>query len=138
MRMIPLVGPTHLSMTSSATLLSFAVPQVDYKIAYIYLEFSFTAKHVEEHGRSDAYDPWSIRQIGVHHKFLAARNQNTFVLLNPSLGLIKRMDSLGYNTEALKLHRLILCTVTERWIQYLAYLELVCKDIVSRPTHLCS
>jgi hypothetical protein len=96
-------------------------------------EISYTAKHAEEHNRPEraAYDPWSIRQIGVDHKYDAEKKTNTFVLVNPSNALIERINGLSPDTEMLDVHRLILCAVTERWGQYLAYLESVCKDIVS-------
>lgn len=137
MVMIHLVSPGALYMTSSLALPKAFISRGRHNIAYIFLEFSYTAKHVEEHGRAGAYDPWSIRQIGVHHKYIAARNQNVFVLLNPSSSLVKRIDSLLPDTEMLNLHRLILCAVTERWIQYLGYLEIICKDIVGRPKYFC-
>lgn len=92
-------------------------------------EISYTAKHVEEHGRSEVYDPWSIRQLGVYHKYDAARNQNIFILLNPSTPLTKRFEEMDPGTSALGIHCLILGAMTERWTQYLAYLEFQCKTI---------
>jgi hypothetical protein len=96
-------------------------------------EISYTAKHTEEHNRPEraAYDPWSVRQIGVDHKHDANTKSDTFVLVNPSATLRGKIDGLVADTKALDVHRLILCTVTERWGQYLAHLEAVCKDIVS-------
>jgi len=94
-------------------------------------EFSYTVKHVEEHGRQGAYDPWSIRQMGINHKYDAAQRQNTFVILNPSQGLMKRLDNMSPDAEMLDIHRLILCAAVEHWNQYLAHLESLCKDIVS-------
>ncbi|KAH8746477.1 hypothetical protein F5882DRAFT_446318 [Hyaloscypha sp. PMI_1271] len=79
-------------------------------------EFSYTAKHVEEHGRTGVYDPWSIRQTGVYHKYDAAENRNTFILLNPSTPLTKRFEDKDPSTQALGIHCLILSAMTERWV----------------------
>jgi hypothetical protein len=96
-------------------------------------EISYTAKHAEEHNRTERalYDPWSIRQIGVNYRYDAKTKSNIFVIVNPSNALIKRIEGLAPETEMLDVHRLILCAITERWSQYLAHLESVCKDIVS-------
>lgn len=92
-------------------------------------EISYTAKHAEEHGRADVYDPWSIRQLGVHHKYDAANDQNVFMLLNPSKPLTRRLDEMDSGTSALDIHLLILCDITRRWAHYLAYLESRVKEI---------
>jgi hypothetical protein len=115
-------------------------------------EFSYIAKHVEQHGRPNSYDPWSVRQIGVSHQYNSSRNQSTFIIINPSAMLVDRIDALmkpeelivskemanRKDTSMLDVHRLILCTVTEQWSQYVTYLESMYKDIVSAyfPFHI--
>lgn len=70
----------------------------------------------------------------MYHKHDAAKNQNTFIVLNPSISLTKRFEGVDPGTPALGVHRLILGATTERWTQYLAFLEFRCKDIVGRST----
>jgi hypothetical protein len=98
-----------------------------------FFELSYTAKHVEQHCRPERcnYDPWSIRQIGVGHRYDPASNANTVVVVNPSKALVQRINEVGADTHMLDIHRLVLGAVTERWGEYLVYLESVCKEIVS-------
>ncbi|OKL58097.1 hypothetical protein UA08_06717 [Talaromyces atroroseus] len=100
----------------------------------ISFEISYTAKHAEEHFRPEraSYDPWSIRQIGVEHRYDPATDANIFVILNPSRTLVQRINALGSDTQTLDVHRLVLGAVTERWGEYLAHLESVCKEISAK------
>lgn len=92
-------------------------------------EISYTAKHVEEHGRQGVHDPWSIRQLGVYCKYDATNDQTVFILLNPSKSLTRRLEEKNFDGGALGIHRLIQCAIAERWTDYLTHLESQCKDI---------
>jgi hypothetical protein len=72
--------------------------------------------------------------MGINYKDDTARGLNTFVVLNPSQALVERIDDISPDDNMLDIHRLILCAAMERWNQYLAHIENLCKDIVSPPT----
>lgn len=88
-------------------------------------------KHVEENGRSEAFDPWSVRQVGLYHNYDAVLNNNLFVVVNPHKALVKMLEQQNAEIDPLEIHRLVLRSVTERWSQYLAHLETLCSEIVS-------
>jgi hypothetical protein len=67
----------------------------------------------------------------VLHKYDSVNDQTTFILLNPSKPLSGRLEEMDPSIDALGIHHLTLCAMTERWYDYLAYLESRVKDIVS-------
>ena len=94
-------------------------------------ELSYSLKHVEKNGREEG-DPWSIRQMGVLQKYDAEQDRNTIVLLNPSAALKNRSDKIVYQGSALsQIHLLILQSTSERWSEYLQYLEAMSTRLVS-------
>lgn len=90
--------------------------------------FSYNVKYVEHHGR-ETYDPWSMRQIGLHHEYDHETQNNTFIILNPSKALTSRLNNVTAPIEPVAIHRMVLASVTERWNDYLAYLEYCFGDI---------
>ncbi|KAH8655059.1 hypothetical protein BGZ60DRAFT_546694 [Tricladium varicosporioides] len=51
----------------------------------------YITKHVDEHGREDSDEPWSIRQIGVYHQRNSWLDTDTFIILNPSKSFQQRL-----------------------------------------------
>lgn len=101
-------------------------------------ELCYLAKHAETHGREGAHDPWSMRQIGLYHKMDLASKQDTFVILNPSQTIIRRLKVFkeaqrGRDSKDtwIELHLLVLTSVTEKWKWYVSYLEEKFLGIVS-------
>jgi len=87
---------------------------------------------VAEHGRKECYDPWALRQIGVHHEYHEKRNEHIFIILNPSEELGERIQSLARNTSPIDLHHYVLRAATGQWNQYIDYLEGQCGNLVGR------
>ncbi|KAF2108837.1 hypothetical protein BDV96DRAFT_692342 [Lophiotrema nucula] len=53
-------------------------------------EASYLVKLVEEHGRIESTEPWSIRQMGVYHR-KSGESGNAFIILNPSRSFLRRL-----------------------------------------------
>lgn len=96
---------------------------------------SYTTKHAALHGRSNVYNPYSIRQMGLHHKHDAISKSNTFVILNPCDAVTKRIQYLPSSVSAADIHVLVLGVATQNWNDYLDYLEVQCADTVCLNLH---
>jgi hypothetical protein len=87
-------------------------------------ESCFLLQHVEQHGREEQSDPWSIRQTGVYHRSDKALNQDTDLIVNPSDRLQERLKELKASTSAAAdVSLLLMSTTTRNWRPYLDYLE---------------
>lgn len=93
-------------------------------LANVASESCFLLQHVEQHGREEQSDPWSIRQTGVYHRSDKALNQDTDLIVNPSDRLQERLKELKASTSAAAdVSLLLMSTTTRNWRPYLDYLE---------------
>lgn len=89
------------------------------------IEMTYLVKHVEEHGREEISEKWSIRQTGVYHRSCKVYGE-TFLVLNPSRSLqtrIKEFVTAKKNPAAQDVHAAILSASMENWRWYTSDLE---------------
>lgn len=87
-------------------------------------ESTWLLQHVEQHGREDQTDPWSIRQTGVYHSIDETSRWETFLVVNPSDRFQERAKAVGKTPSAgANIHLLLLSTTTRTWRVYIDYLE---------------
>lgn len=95
-------------------------------------ETSYIFKHVEEHGRAETSDKWSIRQIGVYHRGSQSKAQN-MIIFNPSTSLqkqLKRLLNLRGKPSSWNLHRAILSSSATKWRWFINDVESRYIDMV--------
>lgn len=101
------------------------------------LETAFLLKHVEEHGREDQVDPWSIRQLGVYTS-VDSDGSACVVVINPSITFQQRLKSLrNQRPEAVGFKdviSLLLSSASSQWRSYLHELELGFEELVSQSS----
>jgi hypothetical protein len=88
-------------------------------------ETTYLVKHVEEHGRLESQEPWSIRQMGVYHKS-GGSSGDVFIIINPSLPFRRRLKYARENGSrpcSRALHAMILSCTMENWRWYITDLE---------------
>ncbi|KAF2234856.1 hypothetical protein EV356DRAFT_532406 [Viridothelium virens] len=89
------------------------------------LEIAYLIKHVERHGKLQSEEPWSIRQMGVYHKY-GGPSGDVFIIINPSIPLQRRLADLkkcdGTDLPQ-KIHMAILSCMMENWRWYISDLE---------------
>ncbi|KAE9379782.1 hypothetical protein N431DRAFT_326685 [Stipitochalara longipes BDJ] len=90
-------------------------------------ECCYITKHVENHGREDSDDPWSIRQMGVYHQRNAWDDTNTFVIFNPSITFQQRFKDAQAASGRLPtwrdIHTLAASCSTTPWRRYIGHME---------------
>lgn len=88
-------------------------------------ETAYLIKQAEKHGRPEAREPWSIRQMGVYHRN-GGPFGDVFIIINPSFPLrqrLKCMKNSGGRPSPKALHTMILSCATENWRWYITDLE---------------
>ncbi|KIW11260.1 hypothetical protein PV08_10560 [Exophiala spinifera] len=104
-------------------------------------ECAYLAKTVEEHGRDDDEDPWSIRQMGIYSQREANKEATTFIIINPLQTFLQRLKDAQAGTGEppawRDIHRLALSSSTTPWRQYTSYLETQMTQLKTRA-HLSS
>ena len=93
---------------------------------------------MELHGRVGPSDPWSMRQMGVYHKQHSVHGEHTFILINPSKPLQKRLKKIVAKgvPQWQDIHNLLQSSVTTEWRNYIDYLEgelerVVCSKVAT-------
>ncbi|KAH8708494.1 hypothetical protein GQ44DRAFT_463058 [Phaeosphaeriaceae sp. PMI808] len=89
----------------------------------------YNIKYVARHGRAFPTDPFSIRETGVYQNFSSSNQESSWVFLQASGYLQKRLmgafrlcdDTLP--SKQFLLHAIILLDAAETWREYLIYLE---------------
>lgn len=92
----------------------------------------YLLKHVEEHGRAEVSEKWSIRQMGVYHRS-ARSSGETFIILNPSASLQHRLKSISERPiipSPWELQATILSCTMENWRRYVSDIESRCLHMV--------
>ena len=118
---------------SSSYIAHAFVKQTDRRVETTYL-----VKHVEEHGRLESKEPWSIRQMGVYHKSDGSSG-DVFVIINPSLPFRRRLKYVrenGSRPSIRALHAMILSCAMENWRLYISDLEKRYLQMVTELTRL--
>lgn len=88
-------------------------------------EIAYLVKHVEEHGRSELSNPWSIRQMGVYHK-KGGPSGDVFIIINPSLPFRQRLKDVKHAQRTPspgEIHLMIQSCTMEKWRWYISNLE---------------
>lgn len=96
-------------------------------------ELSYLVKHVEEHGKQDFSDPWSVRQMALYHKMDPRTGENVFIVLNPSRAFRRRLQKARKMTKSLipwDVHAIMLSSVVNNWRWYIGSMEDQCSVIV--------
>jgi hypothetical protein len=89
------------------------------------IETAYIVKLVEEHGRVENADPWSIRQMGVYHQ-TRGKSGNIFMIINPSKPFLRRLRCMREDPSEISagaLHAMILSCSMENWRWYIMDLE---------------
>ncbi|KIW06545.1 uncharacterized protein PV09_02975 [Verruconis gallopava] len=89
-------------------------------------ELCFLLKHVEEHGRDEPGDKWSIRQMGVY-SCVDNRGPATFVVINPSQTFQQRLKEAKKGCRrplgSSDVFRLLISCSSTRWRSHINDLE---------------
>lgn len=113
-----------VKMTTRRSRVCYSIHIELVNFANVASESCFLLQHVEQHGREEQSDPWSIRQTGVYHRSDKALNQDTDLIVNPSDRLQERLKELKASTSAAAgVSLLLMSTTTRNWRPYLDYLE---------------
>lgn len=85
---------------------------------------TYLVKQVEEHGRAEISEKWSIRQTGVYHRSCKIHGE-TFLVLNPSMLFQLRLKELlnAKSTSPEAIHAAILSSSMGNWRWYISALE---------------
>ncbi|KAI1125766.1 hypothetical protein F5Y10DRAFT_246292 [Nemania abortiva] len=89
----------------------------------------YNIRHFEKHGREDPEDPWSCRQSVLHHSFLPASGQSSWVVIQPP----EAFDlTVGVEPHPMSLHIRYLYAALANWREYLEYLARILEKENSR------
>jgi len=87
----------------------------------------YLAKHVELNYKGEGGNPFSIRQMAVHHSFDEMSNVHTFVVINPSITFQKHLGEArklsNHTTRWVDMHIAVAYAMSSGWRKYVSYLE---------------
>jgi len=99
-------------------------------------ETCYLLKIVEQHGRVELEEPWSIRQLGVYHQHDADSGNDTFILLNPMGSFQERLRdvklSLERHLSPRDIHHLALSHSVWQWRWYLTFWEEQLERLIAK------
>ncbi|KAF2111930.1 hypothetical protein BDV96DRAFT_580879 [Lophiotrema nucula] len=99
-------------------------------------ELCYLLKTVEQHGRAESAEPWSIRQLGIYHQHNPDLGSDTFIVLNPTTSFQKRLKDAQVKMGAAPvwrdIHMLALSHATWQWRWYLTYWESKLSQLTSK------
>jgi len=99
-------------------------------------ETSYLLKMIEQHGRVELEEPWSIRQLGVYHQHDADSGNDTFILLNPMGSFQERLRdvklSLERHLSPRDIHHLALSHSVWQWRWYLTFWEEQLERLIAK------
>ncbi|MCJ1261692.1 hypothetical protein MMC22_001558 [Lobaria immixta] len=97
-------------------------------------EITYSVRYIEEHGRDELIDPWSLRHVVVHQRYFFTKNLSTWVVIQvPSsirgqleraisaAGSIGRLPATA-GPHPMALHALFLISSQRHWDAYIKYL----------------
>jgi hypothetical protein len=117
----------HANVSGTSSIFQSLLHETQSKPLRLVLEFCFLVKIPEEHGREDAAESWSIRQMGVYVQHDAQSGASTVIVLNPSQNFQSRLQDARARTLGPPTLRNILTLVlscsTTTWSGYLSHLE---------------
>ncbi|KAL6707407.1 hypothetical protein ACN47E_004186 [Coniothyrium glycines] len=97
-------------------------------------EICYLLKIVEKHGRDEADEPWSIRQLGLYHQHETATGADTFIVLNPVMSFQQRLKSARCSNvtppTSYEIQKLALSHSTWGWRWYLSFWESKLSDLI--------
>lgn len=112
-------------------------------------EITYNFYHVEQHGRSNLKDPWSIRQTAVYQRFSFSDERSTWIIIQlakPIRTIIEKViagerprssTNCGHWLQPIVIHSMILTISQRRWKYYIRYLAERLSSLVS-PTFTLS
>ena len=120
-------------------------------------EITYNLYHVEQHGRSNLKDPWSIRQTAVYQKFSFNDERSTWTMVQlakPIRNIIEKViagakprssTTRGHWLLPILVHTMILTMSQRKWKTYIHYLAERLASLVSQrspypraiPAHTC-
>ncbi|KAF2730345.1 hypothetical protein EJ04DRAFT_567846 [Polyplosphaeria fusca] len=99
-------------------------------------EFCYLIKNVEQHGRENSEEPWSIRQLGVYHRHDSGQETDTFIILNPMTSFQQRLKDAQIKHKTVPtwrdIHMLALSHATWQWRWYLSFWESQLNQLISK------
>lgn len=111
-------------------------------------EITYSVRYIEEHGRDELIDPWSLRHVVVHQRYFFTKNLSTWVVIQVPSSIrgqleraISAAGSIGRLPAAagphpMALHALFLISSQRHWDAYIKYLFEQHAEMVTlaRPT----
>ena len=108
----------------------------------MHLDVCYCVQYMEKNGRGTG-DPWSLRQAGLYQQYHVQRDTSTWILLQPSESvqrrLLKSLKNLAEQNTAsadpFRYHILILTSSLRNWNEYILDLcrqvdDLVCSEFI--------
>ncbi len=107
-------------------------------------EITYNLYHVEQHGRSNLKDPWSIRQTAVYQKFSFNDERSTWTMVQlakPIRNIIEKViagakprssTTRGHWLLPILIHTMILTMSQREWKTYIHYLAKRLASLVSQ------
>lgn len=101
----------------------------------------YRLQYVAANGRKRG-DPYSLRQTGVYHKHAGATNQSTWIILQPSKEMHRRVEEIFKNAQCsdilnknpMLLHVVFLSSMASCWDEYVEGLRLELETFVCPPS----
>ena len=93
------------------------------------VDIGYNIKYAARHLRKYPTDPFSIRETGVYHSFLADTQVSNWIFIQASEPLEGRLQKCFEHADEtipllqFKLHGMVLQVVSEGWRDYIVYLE---------------
>ncbi|KAF2191181.1 hypothetical protein K469DRAFT_746598 [Zopfia rhizophila CBS 207.26] len=93
-------------------------------------------KSVEEHGREESQEPWSIRQMCIYHQQDKSFDNNNFIIINLTKSFQHRLkDARAHTTNPptwREIHTLAVSYSTWHWRWYLGFWESKLSQLISK------
>ena len=96
-------------------------------------EQAYIVKYVEEHGRLESSEKWSLRQIGVYHRSTQKCDREILIAVNPGASLQRRFNQLSSSSTIpsfLDLTGMIISSAVQNWRFYISDIEGRCMQMV--------
>lgn len=120
-------------------------------------EITYNFYHVEQHGRSNLRDPWSIRQTAVYQKFSFKNENSTWIIVQLAKPIRNNIEKViagdgppssttrGHWLLPIVIHTMIMTMSQRNWKTYIQYLAKRLATLVSQrppfsrafPVHTC-
>lgn len=98
-------------------------------------EICFDLRYPALHGRDDCTPAWSIRHMGVYHKYDIGTEKLRWIFIQPSESIRNRIEKLAHHENEfdrlLAPFLLVVFSTERKWGEYLQYLEDRFKEVVN-------